>query len=222
MTDRKNTHLTEDERQTLADGSMPEPRARELDAHLRECETCAADVARLTRLMTKFTDSPQPDAPLDEMWAGIRARIEQNKVVPLSADGAARRRSFTTRHLGVVAGLIAAAVVIAIVLRPSRAIRPDLDVTPRDSVASVMAIADSLSAYEEESRTLLNRLEVQRAMMRPETRASFDRDLKVIDDAIAELRAAVADDPRNPALRQLLAASYRQKVELLKRAGNAS
>jgi hypothetical protein len=215
-----NAHLTEDERQTLADGSMPEPRARELDAHLRECETCAADVARLKRLMTRLTDSPRPDAPLDEMWPGIRSRIEQSKVVPLT-DDAARRPSFTTRHVGIVTALIAAAAVLALVLRPSKTIRPDLDVTPRDSVGSVKAIADSLSVYEEESRTLLNRLEVQRAMMKPETRASVDRDLKIIDDAIAELREAIASDPRNPALRQLLAASYRQKVELLKRVGNA-
>jgi hypothetical protein len=215
-------HLTEDERQTLADGSMPEERAHELDAHLRECETCAADVARLKRLMTRLTDSPRPDAPLDEMWPGIRSRIEQSKVIPLDAKGGTRRPSFTTRHVGIVSALIAAAAVLALVLRPSKTIRPDLDVTPRDSVASVMAIADSLSVYEEESRTLLNRIEVQRAMMRPETRASVDRDLKVIDDAIAELREAIANDPRNPALRQLLAASYRQKVELLKRVGNAS
>jgi len=39
--------------------------------------------------------------------------------------------------------------------------------------------------------------------------------------AIAELKDAIVRDPNNPALRQLLATSYRQKVELLKRA-NAS
>jgi len=51
---------------------------------------------------------------------------------------------------------------------------------------------------------------------------ALDRDLKVVDVAIAELKDAVARDPANPALRQLLAASYRQKVDLLKRASNAS
>jgi len=39
-----------------------------------------------------------------------------------------------------------------------------------------------------------------------------------VDVAIAELKDAIARDPNNPALRQLLATSYRQKVELLKRA----
>jgi hypothetical protein len=214
-------HLTEEDRQTFADGSMPDARARELDAHLRECAACADDVARLKRLMTRIAATPQPDAPLDEMWPGIRSRIEQSKVVVLDGAAASRRRTFTARHLGIVAGLVAAAAVAAVLLRPSEKIRPDLDVTPRNSASTGITVADSLTTYEEEARTLLNRLELQRAMLRPETVASIDRDLKVIDDAIAELKAAIANDPRNPALRQLLAASYRQKVDLLKRVGNA-
>src|SRR5205823_196499 len=64
--------------------------------------------------------------------------------------------------------------------------------------------------------------ELQRALLRPETRASLDRDLRTVDVAIAELKDAVARDPNNPALRRLLASSYRQKIDLLKRVGNAS
>ena len=58
-------------------------------------------------------------------------------------------------------------------------------------------------------------------MLRPDTRAALDRDLRAVDVAIAELKAAIARDPNNPALRQLLASSYKQKVDLLKRVGNA-
>jgi hypothetical protein len=62
---------------------------------------------------------------------------------------------------------------------------------------------------------------MQRAMMPPTARASLDSDLVVIDRSIAELKDAVARDPRNLSLQRLLAASYRQKVELLERANNA-
>ena len=58
--------------------------------------------------------------------------------------------------------------------------------------------------------------------MPPEARSSVDHDLRVIDDAIAEVKDALVRDPNNPALRRLLASSYRQKVELLKRANGAS
>ena len=80
------------------------------------------------------------------------------------------------------------------------------------------AVADSATAYEAEAQILLDRLEIQRATMRPEARAAIDRNLHTVDVAIAELKDAIARDPNNPALRQLLATSYRQKVELLKRA----
>jgi hypothetical protein len=88
--------------------------------------------------------------------------------------------------------------------------------------SALRLVADSVKSYEDEARVLLNRLEVQRAMLRPDAAASIDRDLKVIDSAIAELQEAIRNDPRNAALRHLLAASYRQKIDLLKRASNAS
>jgi hypothetical protein len=81
---------------------------------------------------------------------------------------------------------------------------------------------DSTQAYQEEAQQLLNRLELQRAMLRPEAEVALERDLKKIDVAIAELQDAIRNDPRNPALRRLLASSYRQKVDLLKRVGNAT
>jgi hypothetical protein len=57
--------------------------------------------------------------------------------------------------------------------------------------------------------------------MRPELARAVERDLRTIDVAIAELQNAIRTDPNNPALRRLLASSYRQKVDLLKRASDA-
>ena len=59
-------------------------------------------------------------------------------------------------------------------------------------------------------------------MLPPATAALADSDLRAIDAAIAELRDALARDPNNPAIRQLLAESYRQQQDLLKRLHNAS
>ena len=64
-------------------------------------------------------------------------------------------------------------------------------------------------------------MELRRATLPPATRTAIDDDLRTIDDAIKELEVAVAHDPSNSALRQLLASSYRQKVDLLERIGNA-
>jgi anti-sigma factor RsiW len=215
-------HLTEDERHRAADGSLDGDTRESVDAHIAACPDCAADVARIASLMRLTRGAPAPSTRLDELWPSIRARIEQSKVVPMATTTPASRdilrwRAWWSATAGIAAALIVAALVFS---HPRVGNTPSTVVT--DSATSFVAVVDSAHAYEREAQILLDKLELQRAMLRPDAVQALDRDLKVVDVAIAELKDAVAHDPNNPALRQLLAASYRQKVDLLKRASNAS
>ena len=87
--------------------------------------------------------------------------------------------------------------------------------------AMVVSVADSSGVYAEQTRILFNRLSLERSLVRPEALRLIDRDLRVVDSAIAELNAAVKRDPYNPVLRRLLVSSYRGRVDILKRVGNA-
>ena len=69
--------------------------------------------------------------------------------------------------------------------------------------------------FERATDELSGILAVERGRLRPETVALLERNLAVIDAAIAESRAALARDPANADLRRLLAAASRHKVELL-------
>jgi hypothetical protein len=60
-------------------------------------------------------------------------------------------------------------------------------------------------------------LESEQGNLSPETIAKLRESIKVIDAAILEARNALAHDPANKALIQILANSYEQKVDLLKR-----
>jgi hypothetical protein len=217
------THLTEDERQQAADGTLAEEQRRTIDAHLAECGGCAADVARIATFMKRIHDRSDPSAPVDELWPSIRARIEQTKVVPLATDGVDSPRETRWRVWWLVcAGAAAALFVTVFALHGRRPVGGDTSTFAIvDSGAMLVSVVDSTYAYEREARILLDKLELQRAMLRPDAAKALEHDLRVVDVAIAELKDAVARDPANPALRQLLAASYRQKVDLLKRAGNA-
>jgi anti-sigma factor RsiW len=220
MTD--DLHLTEDERQLLADDALPPDRARAVAAHLATCTECADDIARLRSIMARYRQPFTPDESAEELWPSIRARIENEKIVPLeAAQPSPRRRRPSVRHIAALGALAAGIMLTVVLLRPSHRI-PVEPTTAASDTTALRLVADSVRSYEDETRVLLNRLEVQRALMRPDAAQSIDRDLKVIDDAIAELQQAIANDPRNAALRHLLAASYRQKIDLLKRAGNAS
>ena len=222
-------HLTEDERQTLADGTISPEQRSIAEAHLAACPRCADDVARLTTLMKRVHESPPPNAPLDELWPSIRARIEQTKVIPLGAATPAAtpapRRAWWVGSIGVAAALMIAAFALQN-RAPAAGENGAFAITDSgrfaDSGATLVSFVDSAHAYEREAQILLNRLELQRAMLRPDVARALAHDLHVVDVAIAELKEAVAREPRNPALRQLLATSYRQKVDLLKRVSNAS
>jgi Predicted transmembrane transcriptional regulator (anti-sigma factor) len=214
-------HLSEEELQSFADGTLAPEKLSGVRAHISQCDACRLDVARIQSLMKRVNATPAPEAQLDNLWPGIRARIEQNKLVPLGASQAAQT---PRHHIGVwlaSAAAIAATIVVVLAYRG----RP-VQTGPADRISaanvSIIAASDSAREYEDQAQALLNDLELRRSMLRPETRQLLDHDLHEVDNAIAELEDAIAHDPKNGVLRQLLASSYRQKVDLLKRVNNAS
>jgi CHASE3 domain sensor protein len=76
--------------------------------------------------------------------------------------------------------------------------------------------------YVETVARLREALDGQRGALAPSTARTVDRALAVIDSAIAEARAALASDPANAALVDILSTHYERKVELLQRATELS
>ncbi len=215
-------HLTEDERHRAADGTLDDDNRESVDAHIAACADCAADVAHIAALMRFTREAPAPSTQIDELWPSIRSRIDQSKVVPLATTTLASRDTLRRRAWWSASAGIAAALIVAVLVFSHPRVGNTPSTVATDSATSLVAVVDSAHAYEREAQILLDKLELQRAMLRPDAAKALERDLRVVDVAIAELKDAVARDPNNPALRQLLAASYRQKVDLLKRASNAS
>jgi anti-sigma factor RsiW len=219
MTDSR--HLTEAERHGAADGTLAPELSSDVAGHLDACDDCAADVARIKTLMTRTREVPSwLTEGSDDLWPAIRARIEQEKVAPLREPRRAHSRSFRG-HAWLAAG-VAAAGMIALAVLVRRGVSPNA--TPAAGAAagmSLRAVAESTRVYEEQAKFLLNQLELRRALMPPQTAAAVDHDMEAIDNAIAELKRAIERDPNNVALRALLASSYKQKVDLLKRIASA-
>jgi anti-sigma factor RsiW len=220
-------HLSEEDRHRMADGTMDEERRARLDAHLANCWNCKSDVAHLTKAMPALRRATEPTSSLDELWSAIHQRIESGKVVALGTQSEAAPAPPPQKRISwlwLAPAGVAAAVVIALFALPGKKPAQDRQTAAAmsDTGTPLVAVVDSSYAYEREAQALLDKLELQRALLRPDAAQALDRDLHVVDVAIAELKDAVAHDPSNPSLRQLLAASYRQKVDLLKRASNAS
>jgi hypothetical protein len=225
------SHLSEAERQCTADGTLRDEDRAPVERHLSECAECTADVARLGAFIARAREPFAQAGNIPDLWPEIRARIEAGKVVALgapAAQGAERRRRSRARGWWWIAGgtvaAAAAALAVAVALHgPGRSPAAATQaITEKRGERTVMQVADSSRVYEEQLLPLLEELELRRSMLPPATAAAIDHDLRLIDGAIAELQAALEEDPNNVALRQLLAASYRQKRDLLKLVDNAS
>ncbi|HZI40986.1 MAG TPA: hypothetical protein VFD67_04765, partial [Gemmatimonadaceae bacterium] len=88
-------------------------------------------------------------------------------------------------------------------------------------LASFPAPVRSVDAdYSAAIGALNESLAEHRAQLDPTTVAKVEASLRIIDQAINEARRALAADPSNLTLHDLLAASYERKVELLQRANS--
>ncbi|HYH79177.1 MAG TPA: zf-HC2 domain-containing protein [Longimicrobium sp.] len=73
-------------------------------------------------------------------------------------------------------------------------------------------------SYQTAIADLQQALETKRGEMAPETVETLERNLRIIDAAIAESRAALEKDPNSRELTQMLGATYDAKVKVLRRA----
>ena len=87
-----------------------------------------------------------------------------------------------------------------------------------DGPPAVSAAAPREAAYLRATGALVQELALRRDELAPETVAVLDRNLEIIDRAIQESRAALAADPANADLAELLWASYERKVSFLEQA----
>ena len=154
---------------------------------------------------------PRSITPLRDLWPGISGRISQAKVVPLTRP-AWRRPALLAA--AAVALVVITATTTTIILRnqtPGFASHE----TPRGMVTDFASVE---AEYMDAASEILRAVKAGEVKLSPATVAVLERNVQVIDDAIAESREALAKDPANAALREMVLASFRHKLDLLRRA----
>lgn len=183
-----------------------------VDEHVAQCASCRNDLARVRRLVEAAGGLPRGVEPPDEVWQGIRGRLERER--------RPRRRWLVVgslASLAVAAGLMF--VVASTTLRPGRSEKVFAGASAAATPTTLVAVDRS---YQGSITELRLTLEQQRRTLSPATIRVLERSLAVIDTAIAEARIALAADPANAALADILSAQYQHKVGLLQRATKLS
>ena len=180
------------------DGMLAARARATVEAHLAGCAGCRTAVAELRALVAGAAALPKTVEPSRDLWATIEPRIVQ-------------RATWNVQRVWW-RGALAAAAVLVIALGLYRLLPP--------STAPYRPAGQGWAAVQADFDRATNELSLilaaQRGRLRPETVTLVERNLAIIDAAIAESRAALARDPANAELQHLWAATARQKVELLR------
>lgn len=231
MTQHVSDHLS-----ALLDDELDPAVRAGVEAHLRGCEACAADLAGLRLVVAEARAAAGRDAPPPrDLWSGIHARIASPGTASF-ADAAARRlpprrTTLSARRIALTVPQLAAAAVLLMALAAAAAwvlrggapaggadavIHAEIEPTPAADAVRPVNFADA--QYDAAVADLERALDERRNDLHPRTVEILERNLKLIDAAIAQARQALEEDPANAYLNRHLVESRRRKLELLRRA----
>ena len=202
----------------FADESLPAPERARVQAHLVDCASCANRLGVLRHLLGAASALPADVAPPGELWSGIHARIvAQAKPTPVAPRARLRgARPWLLAAAAVVLVVVSSTITAVVMKSTSDGTAPAPAAAP---VVMLSPAARSVEAdYARTASELADALAAQRGRLDPATIAKVEASLRVIDDAIEEARRALAGDPANLTLLDILSANYERKLELLRRA----
>src|SRR5690242_10664343 len=213
MTSDNQLHPPFEQLSDFVDGRLAAASRREIEAHLTLCARCARDRDRLESLLVQSRALPAEVTPPPEIWSAVRQRIAL-------APSSATHRGWLLAAAAWPLRAVSSAVTAPLIRRPETVVVGRHE----DTAASLPPVHLPVAAravdadYQAVIRELDESLAQRRAQLSPETIAKVEASLRVVDQAIGEARRALAADPANRDLVDLLAASYERKLELLRRA----
>jgi len=205
------------------DGTIGSIRRAELEMHLVECEACRALLDDLQRIHDAAAALPVLTAP-DRAWLQIAGRLRLEGRIREDAPAARAARRPYAAWLALAAALVIAAGSAVVLLVPRSAPAPvqtastpppadaAIEASPADAVNAVEA---AQAQFEKAIADLEKVAKANQQTLDPGTSATIEKNLGIIDQAIAENRAAVKSEPASVAARETLFDALRQKVSLL-------
>jgi len=228
-----NCDKCEDLISDFLDGALSQEDQTMLNSHLEECLGCASVRADLQSLVGFcHTQRGQYSAPPNEkaLWLRIRNVIEAEASTGTAAPAPASR-NFWTNWLSrswelSFPQLAASAAVIVLVVSLSTAVglrrwqsgatastRPGEGTDP---IVSATNVRNRASMQQQSIAYWNQKVEFNKARWSPQMRETFDRNLKVIDEAVNDSFESLSRNPHDEVSEEMLNAALNEKLSLLK------
>jgi anti-sigma factor RsiW len=172
----------------LDDELAPGPRA-DLDRHLAQCAECARTLAEL-RAVASWARAYRGAEPARDLWPGVRERIDRDKGAAIGRMAGVGWRQLIAAGIAVVAiggGALWLGTRGPVVAPP---LEPPFVANPASVGTADLAVRD-----------LEDVLDAARAELDTSTVRVIEESLVLIDQAIAEARAAIQRDQSNQYLK---------------------
>jgi len=211
----------------LIDGSISQTDEFTLNTHLKQCLDCESvrqDLASIVGFCR--TQRGQYEAPPNEraLWLRIRNVVEAeipNRVAATPAP----RRSFLGRLMGHTWELSlpqlatsAVAIVLLVSLATVVGLRRWGGYGVPTPVTQVVASNENDQVWQRQQQVINywnQRIELNKARWSPEMRATFDRNMKFIDEAVANAIEDLKRNPHDEVSEQMLNEALNDKLTLL-------
>ena len=231
-----NEHLSIERMNDLVDGLLPSSAEGPARAHLDGCAVCREEFASIAETVAALRQLPSGARAPERVWSAIEGRlggrapdtVASATVVrlPGSKAGAARRGWMLS-----LPQLAAAAAAVALVsaggmwvaLQPGGAVAPAAAPSRIDEPtfvvgAAARAAGTSMAGYDQAVLELEALVEQGRDVMRPETVRALEESLGAIDNALADVRQALTDDPSSELLMSMMINHQTARMRVLRRA----
>jgi hypothetical protein len=200
------------------------PLPEEARAHVLSCPSCQNLIADFNAIIAAAERMPAEIAPPERVWISLRAQLEAEGVireqVPLAAP---ERRPFWQTLSGLFPGRRVATAAVGLVIVVGALVQLRSGQTTNRPTPPVVGpaasdpFASTAAALSEQERDLANMQRVgtgDRASSAP-VDASLQKNLRELDQFIAECSQHLKEQPHDELAREYLAAAYQQKAELL-------
>jgi hypothetical protein len=211
-------HLTEDELNDYVDGLLSPAERETMERHLATCSLCTAELEQVQLLLVGLGSLSKVVPPGEDLLPGIHARIA-------GAPGELHHRALWTARRPLAAAavvlLLASSATTVFLSRGGSPPHPPAAAAPSvPLVGGGVAFAQFRvleAEYVRAADELRKALERQEGVLDPATAEALERNLRIIDQAIRESRAALLADPNSEMLQQMLLTTYERKLDILRR-----
>jgi len=203
----------------LVDGEVAGPELAAAEAHLTACAECRSAYDALLGIK-RHAGALDDRPPERDLWPGVAARLSREAdVVPLAPRR--RRLAFSIPQLAAAALVLmsvsAGAVLLATHAGRTATFPAAALSTPGAGPMAGLASAKGVQSYDAAIRDLENALATRRSTLDSGTVRAVQQSLSIIDGAIRQAEAALAQDPNSMYLNSHLEHALGRKLEVLRR-----